>query len=308
MIMSESTKIYANALAQAQSARLDGARLRRLIEAKTLADAFKMLGDYGFAYEAGATVDAFIIAETNRLIEFIEDAAASKKAADALTARFWYNNVKLAYKSRFTDVPSDGYYDIGDHAAVAHGDYSELGKSLETALTELDEAHEHSPQAIDLRLTRAMYEDVLACGIPSIRAYFKSEIDLKNILAAARMRRLSVRRDELVRGGYVPVTQIEEAMNAEGFADELQNTRYAELAERLDDNKFAELWSFELASDDYLYCLTDSAVAKMTSYTPFLNYYTQALIELKTLKTALVCIKTNARDMFYARIPELYKD
>ena len=306
--MSFSTKIYANALAQAASARLDGARLRRLIEAKTLADAFKMLGDYGFSYESGMTVDGFIIAETNRLIEFVEDAAASKKAADALTARFWYNNVKLAYKSRFTDVPADGYYNVGDYAAIAHGDYDAASKRLAAALEELDAAGERSPQAIDLKLTRVMYEDVLACGIPSVRRYFKAEIDLKNILAAARMRKLGVRRDELVRGGSVPVSLIEEAMSADGFADVLQNTRYAELVERLDDDKFAELWSFEIASDDYLYCLTDSTVANMTSYAPFLNYYTQTLIELKTLKTALVCIKTDARDMFYKRMPALYKD
>lgn len=303
-----STKIYANTLAQAMSARLDGARLRRLIEANTLADAFKMLGDYGFSYDAGMTVDSFIIAETNRLIAFVEDAAAGKKAADALTARFWYNNVKLAYKSRFTDVPDDGYYKVGDYAAIAHGDYSDVSKILTAALEELDEKHERSPQAIDLGLTRAMYGEVLACGIPSVRKYFKTEIDLKNILAAARMRRLGVRRDEFVSGGYVSVAQIEEAMNADGFVDVLQNTKYAELVERLDDDRFAELWSFELASDDYLFCLTDSSVAKMTSYEPFLNYYTQALIELKTLKTALVCIKTDSRDMFYSRIPELYKD
>lgn len=305
--MISSTKVYANALALANEPRLDGGRLMRVIEAKSLSDAFKILGDYGFAYESGMTVDGFIVAETNRLIEFITETAASKKAADALTARFLYNNVKLAYKSRFTPTPEDGYYAIGDYKAIAQGDYSELDKTLAEALTALDEARETSPQAIDLKLTRAMYAAVTSCGIPSIVKYFKTEIDLKNILTAARMRRLSVRRDEFVAGGTLAKSRIDEALFGESFADALDGTPYGELAERLDDDKFAELWKFELASDDYLFFMTDSAVAKMGSYEPYLNFYTKSLVELKTLKTALVCVKTGARDVFYARMPELYR-
>lgn len=221
--------------AQASADRLDGERLRRLIEAKSLADAFKMLGDYGFSYESGQTIDGFIVGETNRLIAFIEDVSPSDRVRDALTARFRYNNVKLAYKSRFTDVPSDGYYAVGDGAAIARGDYDDADKFLLDALTELDEAGEKRPQAIDTALTRAMYAYVLACGVPSIIRYFRAEIDLKNILAAARMRRLSINRDELVAGGTLPISLVESAITCENFAEPFEGTKYAESVERLCD-------------------------------------------------------------------------
>ena len=68
-----------------------------------------------------------------------------------------------------------------------------------------------------------------------------------------------------------------------------------------------ELWRAERDADDYLYYLTDKDVTNFTSFEPFLNYYTEALIELKTVKTALVCIKANERGSFYERMPRLYR-
>lgn len=95
------TKVYANTLAQFNARRMDGERLRRLVEAGSVDAALKMLADSGFP-TADGTIDGFIVAATDELIEFIEENAASRAAADALTAVFWYNNVKLAYKSRFS--------------------------------------------------------------------------------------------------------------------------------------------------------------------------------------------------------------
>ena len=62
-----------------------------------------------------------------------------------------------------------------------------------------------------------------------------------------------------------------------------------------------------MEADDFLYWLSYREVASYVSDTPVLNYYTETLIELKTVKTALVCVKTDSRDMFYKRIPEIYK-
>ena len=53
--------------------------------------------------------------------------------------------------------------------------------------------------------------------------------------------------------------------------------------------------------------MTDRLCVDMTSDEPFMNYYARTRTELKTVKTALVCIKTNARDLFYTRIPNIYR-
>lgn len=286
---------------------MDGERLRRIIEAKSVAEAFKMLGDYGYNIADTDTIDGFIIAETNRLIEFIAETVASERAANALVAPFWYNNVKLAYKSRFTDVPQDGYYATPlDAHKIADGDYSDADKFLTAALERLDEADERKPQAIDLAITRAMYGYVLSCGAGVIKKYFRAEIDLKNILTAARMRRLGVNRDEFISGGKIAKSTLSEAVNAEDFSELFSGTPYAAMTEELEANDFSALWSFERDADDCLFFLTDSPCARIATYEPFLNFYAQQLAELKTVKTALVCIKTNSRDVFYARMPRLY--
>lgn len=301
------TVVYANMLAMLEGSRIDGERLRRIAEADTVDAALKMLGDYGYSYVPGGDVDSFIIAETDALIEFIRENSASAALADVLIAPFWYNNVKLAYKSRFISVPSDGYYKTeNDAAKIADGDYSEVDKYLLSALEALDEAKETKPQAIDLALTRAMYKYILSnCG-GVVHRYFVAQIDMKNILSAARMRRLGQSRDEFVDGGKINRETLFESIEAESFAESFERTPYATMAEDIEARGFAELWSFERAADDYLFFATDSQCVKMATHEPFLNYYIRQLVELKAIKTALVCIKTNSRDTFYARVAELY--
>ena len=302
------TKVYANMLAVIGGGRLDDERLRRIVECKTVADAFKTLADYGYAYREGDGVDEFVVGETDRLIEFVEENAPSAAVKDALTARFVYNNAKLAYKSRFAEMPTGGYYNVGfDGKKVADGDYSECDPFMAAALEELDANKEQCPQRIDIALTRAMYDKVLSYRSSTVKRYFRAEIDMKNILSAARMRRLDMTGDEFLAGGKVKRELLNEAVTAEHFAEAFEHTPFAEFAENIEAGEFKTLWRAEIDSDDYLYYLTAADVQNFSSYKPFLNYYTGVLIELKTVKTALVCVKTNSRDMFYARMPCIYK-
>ena len=289
--------------AMINAGRMDAEKLRRIVECKNVADAFKMLGDYGYAYSDGMSVDGFIVNETNSLIRFIEDNAPGEKTAEALLARFKYNNAKLAYKSRFAPVPSDGYYDVDlDVKAIADGDYSEVDGFMADALTLLDEQKSTDPLEIDLALTRAMYAYVLSVNSPLIKKYFRAEIDMKNILSYARMKKLNISGDQFIAGGKVDVSKADD-----DFMEYLERTPYEGYAARMAENDFSDLWKTELEADDYLFCLTRRDVADYGSLTPFLNYYTETLIELKTVKTALVCIKTDSRELFYKRIPEIYR-
>jgi len=294
-------------LAVLESSRMDGERLRRIAEADTVDAALKMLGDYGYSYAQGGDVDSFIIAETDALIDFIRENAASKAAIDVLTAPFWYNNVKLAYKSRFAETPSDAYYRTEfDCAKIADGDYSDCDRYLTAALETLDAAAEKNAREIDLGLTRAMYAYILSRGTPTLKKYFRAEIDLKNILTAARMRRLGLTRSEFVDGGHVKIETLEDAVTAKEFAQCFIGTPYEDSAARLEESGFKALGRFETEADEFLFYLTDSMCAKMATVEPFLNYYTRARIELKAIKTALVCVKTNSRDEFSARMPMIY--
>ncbi|MDE7464285.1 MAG: V-type ATPase subunit [Clostridiales bacterium] len=306
--MTASTIIFANTLAMQYASRLDGERLRRIVEAPTVDAALKMLGDYGYTYAPNGSIDNFIVAETDRLIDFINETVPNDRAREALIAPFWYNNVKLAYKSRFIAVPDDGYYQVGgEPSKIARGDYSDCDRSLEEALTALDEAGEKEPREIDLAITRAMYKLILSCGIRVIKKYFKTEIDLKNMLTAARLRRLGICRDEFIDGGTLKKSDLMESLTVKNFYGCFFGTEYEDAAEELESDGFKSLAKFESDADDHLFFLTDSLCAKISTYEPFLNYYTRARVELKAIKTALVCLKTDARDVFFARMPKIYE-
>ena len=301
------SKIYANMLSLLAGSKLDGERLRRVAEAPDVGVALKMLGDYGYTVEAGMSVDGFTVEQTNELIAFIEENGANDRIIDALTAPFRYNNAKLTYKSRFIDVPDDGYYRTAvDAARIAAGDYEDCDDELTAALENLDAAGEKRPQEIDLAITRAMYKHILKVSSGKVKKYFRAEIDLKNILSAARMRRLNITRDEFIEGGKIKPELLREAVEADSFAECFIGTPYAETAERAEERGFADLGAMERDADDFLCLMTDRLCIDIAGDEPFLNYYAKTRLELKTVKTALVCIKTNARDLFYARIPHIY--
>ncbi len=306
--MNASTRIYDNTLALQLKSRMDGERLRRLVEAKSVADGLKMLADYGFSYSPDGTIDGFIVGETDKLIEFINE-SSDENVARALVSEFLYNNVKLAYKSRFVEIPEDAYYDLPelDVDAVSHGDYKDCDEIMTAALETLDAAGEKKPQAIDMVLTNAMYRSALRCRSSVVKKYFRAEIDMTNILTAARMYRLGMKNtDEFIAGGTIKFDDLAEAATGKNFALCFNSTPYADMAERLENSEFRGLGAFERETDDYLFFMTDELAANMSSFKPFLNHYTGARIELKTIKAALVCIKTNSRDVFYARRPEIY--
>ena len=304
-----STKIYANTLAVQYASRLDGERLRRVAEAKTVAEGMRMLGDYGYSFLSGSTIDGFVVEETNRLIEFIADCAANESIANALVLPFLYNNVKLAYKSRYVDIPQDSYYRLDiDTDKIANGDYTDCDKTLAEALGYLDSENERKPQNIDIAITNAMYANLCSSKDRLLRKYFKAEVDMKNILTAARMRRLNIKReDEFIPGGKINIDDLVEAATGKDFSLLFVRTPYAEMAERLEQSNFENLYEFERESDEHLFYMTDSLCQDMSSYEPFLNYYTRARIELKAIKTALVCVKTDSRQTFFERMPDIYR-
>ncbi len=306
--MNASTKIYANVSADQYGRRLDGEILRRVVESKTTDDALKALGDYGYSYVSGRSVDGFITAETNRLIEFVAENAPSEKFANALIAEYLYNNAKLAYKSRFIEIPHDAYFSVDfDAEKVARGDYTECDPYLEEALYTLDANAERKPQNIDAEITRAMYKTVLACPIPVVKKYYRASIDCINISSAARIKKLNLRgRDEFITGGNIDLETLNDAAYYSDFAQAFYGTPYEDMAENLARSEFKEFSEYSRDTDDYLLSLTDSIVADMSSYKPFLEFYTRTRIDLKTLKTALVCVKTDSRDLFYSRRPDIY--
>lgn len=302
------TRVYANALAALNSANfLDEEKIRRLTDAATVSDCVKMLIDYGYGEPGVSDPDALIIGETNKLIEFVNENSPDQRAAYALNARFLYNNIKLFYKSRFARVDTSAVYATEDVSAVAAKDYSALSSFAANALEKLDEG-EPSAEEIDLELTRAMYDDILSNAKSGLlKKYFRAEIDLKNISAAARARVLGVKyAGKFIEGGFVSVDELENSIDAKNFDACFYGTPYDDIAEKLAASDFKDFTDLERASDEYLFYLTDSLLISVTGDKPFLNYYTARLAELKTIKVVTVAVKTGRKSEVAPRIRRIY--
>lgn len=307
--------IYSNTLARINMGRLlDTEKLKRLTEADYPA-ALKILADYGYGDgAAGEDVDKVLTRETNSLISFIEEDCVNPHAAKALLNRFYYNNAKALYKSRFVTVDlASALYSVDlDLSGIKGGDYSALDPYMTEALESLDAASETpAPKAIDLALTKAMYADCLREAKRSrsktLYKYFVSEIDLNNILTVMRAKTLRIPTEAaaemLVAGGTIDADTLLTALISEtsNLANVISGTPYDELIGGFVEHGFAFAAQFETGSDDYLYLLTESGAVSLDKFDVFLRYVLAQLTEFKMVKMILVCVKNGVKGEIEAR-------
>lgn len=313
------SKIYANTLASYNAKFLmDGDRLRRLIDAG-YPDALRVLQDYGWGDGLSeVTVDSLLAAETEKLVSFVRENSIGERVNNVLLAPFVFHNAKAAYKGRTAGADVSralygGFTDVSD--AVTEKDYSGLPDVLAEALEALDEESETSalsPRSIDMRITSAMYAYLLAeaKGDKAASKYVKSEIDLKNLLTLFRLRVLGDRKslpELFIRGGSLDLGEMTKALEASAEAFNLFYARsvYSDVFEGVEKGASA-ITELETGIDEYLYALTLSGRDDFLSENPFVNYFHRAMLELKTVRTVLVCLKNNAADEIKRRLRAVY--
>ncbi|MBQ7227037.1 MAG: V-type ATPase subunit [Clostridia bacterium] len=314
------SKIYANTLASYNEKYLmDADRLRRLMDC-SYPDAIKALMDYGWGDgQATPTQESLLAYETSKLISFVRENAVSDKVRDVLLAEFMFHNAKASYKGRVSgrDVKRalyGGFEDVSE--AVMEKEYSALPDILADCLTSLDEkgdVTELSPREIDMAVSRARYEYSLrkARGDRSLTKYVKSEIDLKNLLTLFRCRVMEMEASDFsemfIEGGSLDESEMVKALTgtAEAFNLFYARCQYYEVFAGVEKGESA-ITELETGIDNYLYALTLAGREDFTSKNPFINYFYRALIELKTVKTVLVCIKNNAVGEIKRRLRAIY--
>ncbi|MDR2202523.1 MAG: V-type ATPase subunit [Clostridiales bacterium] len=314
------SKIYANVIAKYDEGRLlSGEKLRRIAEAD-FADAVKMLADYGYgggiASPQSYDADAFITAETARLIEFVKEDCPGEELKNCLLNRFYYSDAKVYYKRKFVNIdPRDALYGCFPELekAVDSGDYSALPPFLADAYKELNEKSLERvppPKEIDAVLTRALCADNVYNAKKSrnraLIKYVAFEIDFNNILTVYRFKKLGLDPEtlsgELFAGGALGIDALTELYCADPQKNDLPllAADYAETVEKL-----AQTGDFTLAvrdSQDALYAFLAGGGENMLSLSPFINYFLARMNELRTIKTVLVCLKNNARDEIPRRV------
>ncbi len=318
------SKIYSNAIAKYNSGKLlSSEKLRRLIDAD-FSDAVKMLADYGYGggllNENSYDIDVFLTEETSRLIAFVNEDCPGEELKRFLLNKYYYSDAKVLFKAKYvsTDTKFALYNCFDDlNSAVECGDYQSLPAFLSDALIFLSEKYidkKPSPKEIDITLVNAMYSDSLDAANMSrnrsLKKYIRTEIDFLNIITAFRCRKLKLDRNdftaEFIGGGTLKEQTVSVIITGEQTAiiKEFMSTQYFEAVDRLYQSEDFVL--FERDSGDTLNSIIANSSDDMNSYSPFINYFIAKTVEIKTVKTILVCLKNNARAEIGRRLKTVY--
>ncbi|MBO4216821.1 MAG: V-type ATPase subunit [Clostridia bacterium] len=180
-------------------------RADRLTEARSAEDFMRMLLDFGFAGEQGATAEEAADNALREAFGLVEKYAPDKDVYALFRYPYDCHNlksaIKVSYRNKFSyeELATDlGSADAKEApAAVLKKDFSVFPKHMATAAKEAIEAFDKTgdPQRIDLLLDAACYADMLENaekhGVDFIISYIKARIDTVNVCSAARCISLS---------------------------------------------------------------------------------------------------------------------
>lgn len=307
--------LYSNAVISGrQNKLLNTDRIKRMINAATEAEVVNILLECG--YDEDIIMDShgrggmIVKKETIRTAETFIALCPDENLLKCALSRYDYRNARAVYKSKFADINLyEAVYPFGTldrqklKDAILHKRYGELPRPMAKALTVLDAKQGALlPKDIDTELEKARYAEI-ADSIEkikesAIKEYFKTEIDLKNIKAFARIRLYKPDEDPdvFIEGGYLKKTILEPIRGAafEEIKASFIGTKYTDLASKLCE-ALAEndLTPFENYANLYLIRISYTGKDDVFGLNLFFNWFILKLEELKVVRLMFTAKKFN---------------
>lgn len=214
-----------------ERALLTAARMERMIEAPTAADAAKVLFEIGyneFPATSMAELGRALAAEREKVFADLCRFAPDQSVVDVFKVKYDYHNAKAALKAQAQGLECRGLLvEAGRmeaaklEQAIAGGSYDALPGAMPAAVKEAAEVlgSTGDPQRSDFVLDRAYYAEMLACarqsGSDFLTRYVQASIDAANLRSAVRALRLGQSSDflrrVLVEGGSVAAGRVQSA-------------------------------------------------------------------------------------------------
>lgn len=264
---------------------LTSARMERMIEAPTAADAAKVLQEIGYGEFSAVSeqeLSAVLAREQEKLFQDLYRFVPDKAVVDVFKVKYDYHNLKALLKARAMGLEGErllldaGRVSAADMArAVTEGEYGALPEALAQAAAEAAEVLSTTgdPQRSDFVLDRAYYAEMLsaarATGSGFLVRYVQAAIDAANLRSAVRTLRMKkgadLLRRVLVEGGTIRPDSIQAAAlsgNLEELFRPTELRRAAELG--AEAARGGSLTAFEKACDDAV-----TAVAARAKSVPF---------------------------------------
>lgn len=182
-------------------------RVERMIDAKTIDDALKVLNDinYGYGNETVANgYEKLLADEHKKSYDFITSMAPELDYFNMFLYPYDYHNLKVIMKSEYLNIDaSDSLVDTGSidlkllEYSVRERNFSELTENMGNALKEIIEIFPktNDPQIIDIILDRYCYDEMLKAARDTknefIINYVKLQIDAINIKTYVRLKKMN---------------------------------------------------------------------------------------------------------------------
>lgn len=265
---------------------LTAARMERMIDAATPADAVKVLQEIGygeFSPDSDRELNAALTRERERMFADLYRFVPDRSVVDVFKVKYDYHNIKALLKAQAMDVDGKrllidaGRVPAEDLArAVAEGNFGALPPALASAAKEAYETLSATgdPQLADFLLDRTYFQEMLALakdsGSQLLTDYVRASIDSANLRTVVRTLRMKggdkmIRKVVFFEGGRVPAVDILAGAvggDVEGLFRSSAMRRAAQLG--AEAAKGGSLTAFEKACDDAV-----TAVAAGAKSVPF---------------------------------------
>ena len=264
---------------------LTAARMERMIEAPTAAEAAKVLGEIGYGEFSAASegeLSAVLSREQEKLFQDLYRFVPDRAVVDVFKVKYDYHNLKALLKARAMGMDGKrllldaGRVSAGElERAVTEGDYGALPDALRRAAEEAAEVlgTTGDPQRSDFVLDRAYYAEMLSAardtGSGFLVRYVQASVDAANLRSAVRTLRMKKGADllkrVLVEGGTVSPDSIQAAALSGSLEELFRPTQLRQAAELgTAAAQGGSLTAFEKACDDAV-----TAVAAGAKSVPF---------------------------------------
>ena len=285
---------------------LTGARMERMIEAPTAADAAKVLGEisYGeFDASSQRELGSILAQEQEKLFEDLYRFVPDKAVVDVFKVKYDYHNLKALIKARATgtDASDRLLLDAGRvsaedmRRAVWEGDYNVLPPALRQSAVEAAETLSATgdPQLADFLLDRAYYAEMLsaarATGSDFLVRYVRFTIDAANLRSAVRTLRMKkgadMLRRVLVEGGSIRVDSVQGAALGGNLEELYRSTELRQAAELgTAAVNGGSLTPFEKACDDAVTAMAAGAKSVPFGVESVISYLVAKEIEFTAVR------------------------
>ena len=215
--------LYASGRIHAMAAHgFTRAEAGRLCDAKTDAEALRVLADAGIPAADGETAEAALEAARERMLRELSGFLPDERLPRLFRLRYDYHNIKAALKARESFgalyMPAGALSAERVLDAAEHEHYEGLRPEMARGIADARAAFARTgdPQALDFALDRAMYTEMLGLceemGSPFAAGFVRLQIDAANLLIYVRARRLgrgsATLSQALIPGGNADVTPL----------------------------------------------------------------------------------------------------